>query len=269
MKSNALIALAVLGPAAVPANADVTFHQAVRSVSALTQVNGGVDTITSTTLDPLDVTAQQSAPAVVNGQAVDTGAIAAISCTIDPTGVKGRTRLHGQGFETANAVATTLIDVLVTVDAPHPWRIHSSASVFTPGGLSTMGVSLTNEATGQVVFSTASGTTGVDRLDESGVLSAGTYHFVYDLALVAADGESDRDFTLKFQVPCPADMDDGTGTGEPDGAVSIDDLLYFIRFFDIGDVRADLANTSGQPLPDGAVTIDDLLYFLDRFEAGC
>lgn len=264
------IAILLLASSAVAtARADVTFHQAIRTVSARTAVNDATDSETSTTLAPLVATAQQSAPAVVNGQTVTTDALAAISCTIDPTGVRGRTQLHGQGFLTANAVATTLIDVFVTVDAPHPWRIHSSNSVFTAGGQSSLAVSLTDAASGQVMFATASGTTGASRLDETGVLPAGTYHFVYDLSLVAEDGESDRDFTLKFLVPCPADVDDGTGSGEPDGGVSIEDILYYLVQFEVGDESADLANSNGELGPDGAVTVEDLLYYLDRFEAGC
>ncbi len=34
--------------------------------------------------------------------------------------------------------------------------------------------------------------------------------------------------------PCPADLDDGSGTGTPDGGVDISDLLYFLVRFDAG-----------------------------------
>lgn len=68
---------------------------------------------------------------------------------------------------------------------------------------------------------------------------------------------------------CPADLDDGTGTGSPDGAVTIDDLLYFLAQYDRGAARADLDDGNGFGLPDGAVTIDDLLFMLGQFERGC
>lgn len=68
---------------------------------------------------------------------------------------------------------------------------------------------------------------------------------------------------------CPADTDDGTGTGTPDGGVTVDDLLFFLARFDLGDTLADLDNGSGAGVPDGGVTIDDLVYFLTRFDAGC
>lgn len=68
---------------------------------------------------------------------------------------------------------------------------------------------------------------------------------------------------------CPADFDDGSGTGTPDGGVTIDDLLYYLSIFEAGDVRADVDDGSGTGTLDGGVTIDDLLYFLERFEAGC
>jgi hypothetical protein len=68
---------------------------------------------------------------------------------------------------------------------------------------------------------------------------------------------------------CVADMDNGSGSGTPDGGVTIDDLLFFLTVFSSGDVRADLDNGTSTGTPDGGVTIDDLLYFLARFESGC
>ncbi|QQS10075.1 MAG: hypothetical protein IPK69_05505 [Phycisphaerales bacterium] len=68
---------------------------------------------------------------------------------------------------------------------------------------------------------------------------------------------------------CVADTDDGSGTGTIDGAVTIDDLLYFLTLFQSGNASADVDDGSGTGTHDGAVTIDDLLYFLVRFQAGC
>lgn len=68
---------------------------------------------------------------------------------------------------------------------------------------------------------------------------------------------------------CVADLDDGTGTGTPDGGVTIDDLLYYLDQYAQGTTRADLDDGSGTGTPDGGVTIEDLLYFLQRFDAGC
>ncbi len=73
---------------------------------------------------------------------------------------------------------------------------------------------------------------------------------------------------------CPADLDnDGNfaNGGAPDGAITIDDLLYFLVGFEGGSTAVDLDN-DGDPAvgtPDGAVTVDDLLFFLVRFENGC
>ncbi len=71
------------------------------------------------------------------------------------------------------------------------------------------------------------------------------------------------------QVACVADVDDGNGTGTPDGGVTIDDLIYYLGLFEVGDVEADVDDGSGTGVHDGGVTIDDLLYYLSRFEAGC
>jgi hypothetical protein len=68
---------------------------------------------------------------------------------------------------------------------------------------------------------------------------------------------------------CPADIDDGSGTGTPDGGVDINDLLFFLGAFEAGSLNADLDNGSGLGVPDGGVDINDLLFFLGHFEAGC
>ncbi|MGD9789596.1 MAG: GC-type dockerin domain-anchored protein [Phycisphaerales bacterium] len=68
---------------------------------------------------------------------------------------------------------------------------------------------------------------------------------------------------------CVADVDNGTGTGTPDGGVTIDDLLYYLTTFNTGSISADVDDGTGTGSPDGGVTIDDLLYFLTRFNAGC
>jgi hypothetical protein len=74
---------------------------------------------------------------------------------------------------------------------------------------------------------------------------------------------------LSVAYVCVADLDSGSGTGTPDGGVTIDDLLYYLSLFEAGNVAADLDDGSGTGTPDGGVTIDDLLFFLVRFEAGC
>lgn len=68
---------------------------------------------------------------------------------------------------------------------------------------------------------------------------------------------------------CAADLDNGSGAGVDDGAVEINDLLYFIGKFELGLAAADLDNGSMNGVPDQAVTIDDLLFFLVHFEGGC
>lgn len=70
-------------------------------------------------------------------------------------------------------------------------------------------------------------------------------------------------------VPCPADLDAGLGDGQPDGAVDINDLLYFLALYEQGALGADLDDGTGLGRPDAAVEIGDLLYFLMRYEGGC
>lgn len=72
-----------------------------------------------------------------------------------------------------------------------------------------------------------------------------------------------------LQNVCPADLDNGSGNGTPDGGVDVNDLLYFLVQFEAGSESVDLDNGSGTGTPDGGVDINDLLYFLIRFEGGC
>ncbi len=68
---------------------------------------------------------------------------------------------------------------------------------------------------------------------------------------------------------CPADLDDGSGTGTSDGGIDINDLLYFLAQYEAGLAGADLDDGSGTWTPDGGVDINDLLFFLAHYEAGC
>lgn len=71
-------------------------------------------------------------------------------------------------------------------------------------------------------------------------------------------------------MDCPADVDDGNGTGHHDGGVDINDLLFFLAAFENGDIpHADLDDGSGNGFPDGGVDVNDMLYFYGHFEGGC
>lgn len=70
------------------------------------------------------------------------------------------------------------------------------------------------------------------------------------------------------RVTCPADLDDGSGRGTPDGGVSTDDLLYMLTQYAAGSSTADLDDGSATGTPDGGVTIDDLLFFLGLYQDG-
>lgn len=71
-------------------------------------------------------------------------------------------------------------------------------------------------------------------------------------------------------IACPADLDNGSGNGTPDGGVDVNDLLYFLRAFEQGNTNADLDNDGHDPAsPDGGVDVNDLLFMLAHFEGGC
>lgn len=72
-----------------------------------------------------------------------------------------------------------------------------------------------------------------------------------------------------LRLACLADIDDGSGSGSPDGSTTIDDLLYYLLLYAEGSSRADVDDGSGSATLDGGVSIEDLLYFLARYEQGC
>ncbi len=82
-----------------------------------------------------------------------------------------------------------------------------------------------------------------------GPLPAGTYYLAvvgYNAAFgntgwaVTPDPTNSGAFALNIRTntgdaaTCPADLDDGSGTGIPDGGITIDDLLYFLGHYEGG-----------------------------------
>ncbi len=130
---------------------------------------------------------------------------------------------------------------------------------------------------------TADGFTDGNVLDFPNAIVNSSVTTALNLGFAITDTAGTRTFTatkdqahqiLWFQMDigggaCVADVDDGSGNGTPDGAVTIDDLLYYITIFQLGSVDADVDDGSSTGTTDGAVTIDDLLYYLIRFQAGC
>ncbi len=49
-----------------------------------------------------------------------------------------------------------------------------------------------------------------------------------------ADRDARPVLLVDFTPPCPADLDDGSGTGTPDGGVDINDLLFFLARYEGG-----------------------------------
>lgn len=78
----------------------------------------------------------------------------------------------------------------------------------------------------------------------------------------------------EFAGVCVIDIDDDgiVNNGNfPDGGVDINDLILFLRLFELGDTLVDF-DDDGDPdkaHPDGGVDISDFLYFLAHFELGC
>lgn len=93
----------------------------------------------------------------------------------------------------------------------------------------------------------------------------------FTTAGTGAGAVSSRGIVVRTGCPsrCAADVDNGSGTGVPDGATTIEDLLYYLGEYDAGASGADIDNGTLTGTPDGGVTIEDLLYYLTRYDAGC
>ncbi|QQS09985.1 MAG: right-handed parallel beta-helix repeat-containing protein [Phycisphaerales bacterium] len=94
-----------------------------------------------------------------------------------------------------------------------------------------------------------------------------------DTGLATSSGKVPDIGALEFQgSSCIADLfggGDANTPGEPDGGVTIDDLLAYLEVFASGQDLADVSGGEAEGAPDQGVTIDDLLYYLERFAAGC
>lgn len=145
---------------------------------------------------------------------------------------------------TRSALLASLAASAIFASAAHAQLSISWYTIDGGGGTSTGGAFTLNGTIGQ---------------PDAGTLSAGAFTLAGGFWSVPEGGPA-----------CPADVDDGSQTGTPDGAVTIEDLVYFLIAFEDGNLDADLDdNGANPPNPDGAVTIEDLIFFLIRFEDGC
>jgi hypothetical protein len=120
---------------------------------------------------------------------------------------------------------------------------------------------------------------GVNLTDSARILGSNTFRLTLRGVRTADEGTYDCVITgrcgsttsrrASLRVLCTADFDDGSGTGTPDDAVTLDDLLYYMNQYDAGSIAADVDDGSGRGSVDGAVTVDDLLFFMERYERGC
>jgi len=164
------------------------------------------------------------------------------------TGCGSVTQIENDLFYSFLATSNTRLNFAVT-DASFAGKI----AVYNGAGCANFGTRLLGCAGG-------AGTTASVTLD---VLGGQTY------TIRVGGGQGTGNLRIGAPATCIADMDDGSGTGTPDGGVTIDDLLYYLGVFADGAARADVDDGSGSGTPDGGVTIDDLLYYLTRYEGGC
>jgi dienelactone hydrolase len=87
--------------------------------------------------------------------------------------------------------------------------------------------------------------------------------------LSSFDGGTRTYASLTLRLYCPADFDNGLGTGARAGGVGVEDLLYYLTLYGTGAAGADVDDGTDTGTQDGGVGIEDLLYYLVRYTAGC
>jgi Lamin Tail Domain/Domain of unknown function DUF11 len=111
--------------------------------------------------------------------------------------------------------------------------------------------------------------------DDRAVLLNDAFYFVAELRMAAgycAGNAKVADAVIRIPVACPADLDNdgdfGNG-GNPDLAVDISDLIFFLQGFEAGNMDLDNDGDPAICIPDGGTDVNDLLFFLSRFQNGC
>jgi|GEM_PF-2694846 len=103
-----------------------------------------------------------------------------------------------------------------------------------------------------------------------GIISFSSNADNYDIALDGPDdeiGPNPEDFP---SVPdCVADIASAGVITDPDGELTSDDIILFIRWFTTRDERADVASSGPVAGPDGEFTADDIIFFINSFFQGC
>lgn len=107
------------------------------------------------------------------------------------------------------------------------------------------------------------------RTADARYISAGGFEYSAVYYCIATNSCGSTTSPYSYLTICGADVANSSGAGTCDGAVDINDLLYFLIQFESGGPNADLDNGTGTGNFDGGVDINDLLYFLAKFEAGC
>jgi hypothetical protein len=203
-----------------------------------------------------------------------------------------------QSFGTPTRVILDSIEILLgeaTFDADAVFELHSGidptgplVATFTVPAMIDTGVEITmlvpdtavlldpNELYWLVLGCASTGSFGwayAEGNDFTGTGYFGSYNYSSDSGATWANFGGDNPYHMRVTVSpppaCVADVDDGSGTGTPDGGVGIEDLLYYLSVYDLGTTSADVDDGTGTGTPDGGVGIEDLLYYLSRYDAGC
>jgi hypothetical protein len=136
------------------------------------------------------------------------------------------------------------------------------------------GVALTNGPTpwGSTISGATDWSLVIDlpRTADARYITTGGFEYSYaTYSCIATNSCGSTTSPTSYLTICGADLANTSGAGFCDGAVDINDLLYFLTQFELGAPAADLDDGTGTGNYNGAVDVNDLLYFLIHFERGC
>jgi hypothetical protein len=194
----------------------------------------GNDGLTSVTRAP----ASYAGPAVLAVCAIDSAGVlapfsnVAESVSLGAPGVETVSTVPGGFYSTASGT--------------------SFAAALASGAAAVIASECINRPASAIASILRSGATKIDAQNpnHAGFLGAGGANLAGSLAVATC------------QRRCAADLDDGSGSGTPDGAVDGEDTIYFFAGFDSSHLSADLDGSGGV---DG----DDVILFFARWDSGC
>jgi hypothetical protein len=195
------------------------------------------------------------------------------------------TNANWEGVASCATSATTSPDVWFKFTSPVAGTLRADTCLASPATTPNTVVSIYNTCGGAELVcndNAAAGQCSAAAVNQSVVSLAAAANNTYYIRVASNSNTTAVVGNLNISfTPTPCNAADiasvgtgltGTGGRNPDGALTVDDLISFIGAFFAGNLQAgvaDLVTVGGAPGADGQLTADDLIYFLSVFFSPC